>query len=68
MCEAEFLLRKSIIAARVVDLPDPLAPTIRIRPRRSMIMSFKMSGMPSASSCGSSAVTNRSTMATLPRW
>jgi hypothetical protein len=67
MCDAEFLLRKSIMAANVVDLPEPLAPTIRIRPRRSMIISFRMSGIPSASSCGSSAVTNRNTIATLPR-
>ena len=29
-------------------MPEPLAPTIRIRPRRSMIMSFSTSGMPSA--------------------
>ena len=68
MWDAEFLLRKSIIAANVVDLPEPLAPTMRIRPRRSMIMSFRISGMPSASSCGNSGVMKRSTIATLPRW
>ena len=35
-----------IIAASVVDLPEPVAPTIRIRPRLSMTRSLSMSGRP----------------------
>ena len=42
-------LRKSSIAASEVDLPEPVAPTIRIRPRLPMMTSFSTSGTPSES-------------------
>ena len=45
-------LRKSSIAASEVDLPAPVAPTIRISPRFCMITSFSTSGRPSESSGG----------------
>ena len=46
------LLRCSIMAASVVDLPEPVAPTTRISPRFSMIRSFRIDGSRSASMPG----------------
>jgi len=37
-------LRKSIIDASVVDLPDPVEPTISTSPRGAMMMSFSTCG------------------------
>ncbi len=43
---------QSIIDASEVDLPDPVAPTMRIRPRFCMMTSFTTSGRPSVSMFG----------------
>src|SRR6266849_2023024 len=40
------------MAASVVDFPDPVAPTIRISPRFSRMMSLSMAGRPRESSGG----------------
>ena len=48
-------LRWSIMAAIVVDLPAPVAPTISTRPRFSITMSFRIGGTLSESSVGTSA-------------
>jgi hypothetical protein len=56
MWSDEVSLRKLIIAARVVDLPAPAAPTMRIIPRFNMTSSLNTSGMPRSSSLGISAV------------
>jgi len=45
-------LRKSSIAESEVDLPEQVAPTIRIRPRFCMITSLRISGTPSESIAG----------------
>ena len=45
-------LRKSSIEASVVDLPEPVAPTTRIRPRFSMISAESTCGRLSESSVG----------------
>ena len=50
MWSEEFSLRWLIIAASDVDLPEPVAPTIRISPRFSMMRSFSISGRPRSSS------------------
>ena len=57
MCPAAFSLRWLIIPASVVDLPEPVAPTIRIMPRLTMIRSFSTSGTPSLSRLGTSDFT-----------
>ncbi|MDT4821222.1 hypothetical protein FQZ97_543920 [compost metagenome] len=62
----EFSLRQSIIAASVVDLPEPVAPTRMVRPRLVIATSFSTCGMPSPSMVGSLAGMVRSTMPTLP--
>ena len=61
-------LRWSSIAARVVDLPEPVAPTMRIRPRLCMTMSPSTAGSFSSSIVGIFDGTSRSTIETSPRW
>jgi hypothetical protein len=56
-------LRWSSIAASVVDLPAPVAPTIRIRPRFSMTSVLRTSGSRSESSDGITAAMWRTTAA-----
>ena len=56
MWSEEVSLRWLIMAASVVDLPAPAAPTMRISPRFSITSSLKISGMPRSSSLGISAV------------
>ena len=62
------MLRWLTIAASVVDLPEPVAPTIRIRPRLCMTISPRMGGRLSSSMVGISEGMRRSTMETVPRW
>ena len=57
------LLRCATIAASVVDLPAPVAPTTNTRPRLSSARSARESGSCSASSVGMVALTRRSTLA-----
>jgi hypothetical protein len=49
-------LRKSIIEASVVDLPEPVAPTTRIRPRFSMMSEASTCGRCRSAILGMSAV------------
>jgi hypothetical protein len=49
MCLAYFELMWSIIAARVVDLPEPVVPVIRISPRSSSAISGITGGSISSS-------------------
>jgi hypothetical protein len=63
-----FLLRWSIIAASVVDLPEPVAPTISTMPRLCMTMVFSTSGTPSSSQVRMRLLRYRITMPAWPRW
>ena len=63
MCPLAFLLRWSSIEASVVDLPAPVAPTIRISPRFSMTRCFRMEGSCSESRSGISGLMKRITAA-----
>jgi len=59
-------LRRSSIADSDVDLPEPVAPTIRIRPRFCMMISLSTSGSPSVSNFGTSPGMKRTTTAAIP--
>ena len=67
MCPVLVLLRWSIIDASVVDLPEPVEPTISTSPRRAMMMSFSTCGSCSSSMLGMSLRIARITMPTSPR-
>ncbi len=67
MWPGDWMLRWSIIAASVVDLPEPVAPTTRISPRGSMIRSRKIGGSCNCSMLGISLLIARMTMPTSPR-
>ena len=60
-------LRWSIMAASVVDLPEPVEPTTRTRPRCSITMSLSTGGSLSWSMLGISDLMARMTMPTSPR-
>ena len=49
MCSGSFALIRSIMAARVVDLPEPVTPVTRTRPRGLSQRVWTMGGRPSAS-------------------
>ncbi|MNT16635.1 hypothetical protein D3C72_1517470 [compost metagenome] len=55
-------LRWPTMAARVVDLPQPVAPTMMTRPRLLMTMSCRMAGKPSPSRVGMAVLIKRKTM------
>ena len=54
MWPVRFWLRRSSIDAIVVDLPEPVAPTISTRPRFSMMISLTIGGRCSVSIGGMS--------------
>jgi len=56
----------STMAARVVDLPDPVVPVTRISPLRSRAIFLSTSGMFRSSSWGGSVGTILNTMPKLP--
>ena len=60
------LLRWSIIAASVVDLPEPVAPTTITRPRFAMMMLLHTSGRPRPSTVGGVELMARTTTAGWP--
>ena len=64
MWPGEVRLRWSIIAASVVDLPEPVAPTTRTRPRLVITTSFSTAGSFSFSKFGISEAIVRITMPT----
>ncbi|MCY1372290.1 hypothetical protein D9M69_594870 [compost metagenome] len=63
MWPVERSLRWSIMAASVVDLPAPVAPTMSTRPRFSMISSDRIGATLSESRLGTSPGTKRITTA-----
>ena len=64
MCPPDVLLRWSISAASVVDLPDPVPPTTSTSPRLFMMTSFSTGGRDSFSKLGISDAMVRITMPT----
>ena len=63
-----FSLRWSSMAASVVDLPAPVAPTMRMRPRFSSTRVRSTSGRLSVCSGGMSGLMKRMTAEYMPRW
>ena len=63
MCPDITALRVSIMEARVVLLPEPVAPTTRIRPRFSRISSVRTGGRFSDSKSGTCCEMKRTTTA-----
>ena len=61
-------LRQSTIAASVVDLPEPVAPTKIAKPRLAMTTSLSTCGTPKPSIVGNTAGITRITIPTLPCW
>ena len=62
------MLRQSTMAASVVDLPEPVAPTRMVSPRLLIATSLRIWGMPRPSMVGRSAGITRITMPMLPCW
>ena len=58
----------SIIAARVVLLPEPVGPVTRTKPRGLAVSSRSTCGTPRESSAGMSWGTSRKAALTAPRW
>ena len=68
MCSARVLLISSTIAASVVDLPEPVGPVTRTRPRGFSASVWSTGGRPSSSSVWISPGTRRKAAPTEPRW
>ena len=62
------VLMWSIMAASVVDLPLPVGPVTRIRPRGSSASFVRTGGMASSSKVGMESFSRRSVAAALPCW
>src|SRR6266850_1510009 len=62
------LFRSMTIAASVVVLPEPVAPTMITRPRLVMTTSFNTFGRPRSSILGMAVVITRSTIPTFACW
>ena len=67
MCSARVSLMPSIIAASVVDLPEPVGPVTRTIPFLSVITSERILGSPSSASVGMRSAISRMTTANVPR-
>src|SRR5277367_2450119 len=67
MCSERRELIRSIMAASVVDLPEPVVPVVRIRPRCSSQTVERMRGSSSSSMVRIFVGMTRRTMPTLPR-
>ncbi len=68
MCTSRLRLMWSIMAARVVVLPEPVGPVTSTRPRCSLDSRPTTSGRPSWSKLAADVRTRRKIMATEPRW
>ena len=68
MCRAIVSLIWLMIAASVVDLPEPVVPVSRISPRSSSAMSSIACGRPSSSIVRTVNGITRATIETEPRW
>src|ERR1700693_6155962 len=67
MCSERSELMRSIMAASVVDLPEPVVPVVRIKPRCSSQTVERMRGSSSSSMVRIFVGMTRRTMPTLPR-
>ena len=63
-----FLLTWSTMAARVVDLPDPVGPVTSTRPLGRIASSSTTGGRPSSSAVGMRMGMLRNTAPIEPRW
>ena len=52
MCSRRVVLISSIMAASVVDLPEPVGPVMTTNPRGLRVRSWSTWGSPRSSSCG----------------
>ena len=68
MWSLRVLLMWSIMAASVVDLPLPVGPVTRIRPRGSSASFVRTGGMASSSKVGIESFSRRNVAAALPCW
>ena len=68
MCAFLFWLTWCIIAASVDDLPEPVTPVTRTRPRSSMAIVSSTDGSRSSVSVGILALITRSTTLNVSRW
>ena len=68
MCRDLLTLTWSIIAASVVDLPEPVVPVRRISPRSSSAISVITGGRPSWSTVRTSNGITRATIEIEPCW
>ena len=68
MWSVRLRLISSMIAASVVDLPEPVGPVTSTRPRGFLASSWRLSGSPSSSSDLISVGIVRNAAARLPRW
>ena len=68
MCRGLVSLIWSIIAASVVDFPEPVVPVSRISPRSSSASSVITGGSPSSSSVRTANGIKRATIEIEPRW
>src|SRR5215475_12837987 len=68
MCSSRSLLILSSIAASVVDLPEPVGPVTKIKPRGLSQSAFTTGGRPKASKPLISQGMVRNTAPTAPRW
>ncbi|MNT24696.1 hypothetical protein D3C72_1601850 [compost metagenome] len=66
MCSARVELMWSIIAARVVDLPEPVGPVTSTMPRGLWVSSWMIGGMFMSSSLGALELIVRRTAAKAP--
>ena len=67
MLTSRWLLTWSIMPARVVDLPEPVGPVTRTRPRGSVANAETTAGRPRPSSGSAPMATRRNTMPAEPR-
>ena len=68
ICPSLFVLIRSIMQERVVDLPFPAAPVTRTIPLFISESSITLSGIPSFALSGSSNGTHRRTAENEPLW
>ncbi len=68
MCIGLVRLMMSISDASVVDLPEPVGPVTRTRPRRRSVNSRMESGSPRLEKTGISCGMGRRATVTVPRW
>ena len=67
MCRFELALMCSIIAASVVDLPQPVVPATRTMPRGACAIFCTVAGRPSSSKLGTLVLTKRMARQDWPR-